>query len=155
MKAYILAVCGAAVISALIAILLPGGKTGKFINGVLKLFCLLVMLVPLFSLFTEQKVIFSEGSGEMEVDSSYVEAVFAQRAEEEEDRIEAFIQEEFAVQASVRIGWSAVENDYIVEEVRITVQNFGIYPSDEHIFIIEQIAAELSKMYTNAEVSVQ
>ena len=45
MRAYILGVCGAVIISALLFLLLPGGKLGKFIGGILKLFCVAVMLI--------------------------------------------------------------------------------------------------------------
>ena len=51
MEGYILAVCGAVILSALVTILLPEGKTGKFINGMLRVFCVAVMLVPLYGMF--------------------------------------------------------------------------------------------------------
>ena len=157
MKAYILAVCGAALISALVTVLLPEGKTGKFINGILKLFCLLVMLVPLLALFTggEGALPSLSGQGTMEYDDAFIEKMFARRAEAEAASLESYIDEEFSVTADVRVGWENVEYEYTVSEVLVTVEDFGIYADGEHIFIIEQIAEDLSGTYKGAEVTVR
>ena len=76
MQAYILGVCGAVVISALITILLPEGKTGKFIGGILKLFCVAVMLLPVPALLREVGVTGGGNGGEMQPDEDeFVEVV--------------------------------------------------------------------------------
>ena len=49
MKAYILAIAGAVLLSAVVAVIAPSGKMGKFVRGITKLFILLVMLSPLVS----------------------------------------------------------------------------------------------------------
>lgn len=157
MKAYILAVCGAALISALVTILLPEGRTGKFINGILKLFCLLVMLVPLLFLFTdfEGALPGTGGEAEMEYDEEFIEYMFARRAEEDEKAIEGYLEEEFTVTADAQVSWKNVEYAYTVSEVEVTIEDFGIYTGGEHIFIIEQIAERISELYSGAEVRVQ
>lgn len=157
MTAYILAVCGASLIAALVAILLPEGRTGKFVNGILKLFCLLVMLVPLLFLFSEQDWSISSdgGSEEMELDDGFIDYMFSRRAEEEEAAIEALVLEEFSVQADAQVLWESVEYAYTVTKIGITVEEGGISGDDGHIFIIEKIAARISDLYEDAEVTVQ
>lgn len=157
MKAYILAVCGAAIISALVTVLLPEGRTGKFINGILKLFCLLVMLVPLLFLFTDPGEVFPDSGGEteMEYDEGFIDYMFSRLAEEEEAAVETYIEEEFSVIADAEVGWKNVEYAFTVSELSVTVKDFGIYTDGEHIFIIEQIAERMEKLYSEAEVTVQ
>ena len=46
MKAYILSIAGAVLLSAVITIISPSGKMGKFIKGTSKLLILVIMLAP-------------------------------------------------------------------------------------------------------------
>lgn len=157
MKAYILAVCGAAILSALVMLLLPPGKTGKFIGGILKLFCLLVMLLPLLFFFTDFKTSFGASSQEegMQPDGAFIESVFSRRAEQEEESLEALLKKEFSVEAEAQIGWKSVEYAFTVTDVLVSVKDFGIYENGEHILITEQIAGRVSGLYKDAEVTVQ
>ena len=51
--------------------------------------------------------------------------------------------------------WESVEYAYTVTKIGITVEEGGISGDDEHIFIIEKIAARISDLYEDAEVTVQ
>lgn len=157
MKEYILAVCGAVILSALALILLPEGKTGKMINGMLKLFCLLVMLVPLLAMFREGGSIVNIFQGEEAVaqpDAAFVEYMFARRAEQEEGLLEADVYEAYGVQAYAEIEWESIDYAFTVRNVQVKIQDFGIYGEDEHIIIIEQIEERVGTRYEGAEVSV-
>ena len=158
MQAYILGVCGAVIISALVTVLLPAGKLGKFINGILKIFCVLVMLVPLFTLLTDWKDgdFGSSDNGEdvtVELDDELLDYAFSLRAEKEEDDWKKYIEAEFGVVVSVHILWTYAEYAYNVTELQIKIENFGIYGEDEHIFVIEQVKNRISEL-TSAEVAV-
>ena len=155
MQAYILGVCGAVVISALITILLPEGKTGKFIGGILKLFCVAVMLLPVPALLQEVGVTGGGSGGEMPLDEAFIEAVFSRRAEEEEEALEGKIDEEVGVTACVDILWECEDFAYTVEEIDVKIEDFGIYGEDRHIFVIEQVESRLGKLFDESvEVSV-
>ena len=153
MQAYILGVCGAVVISALITILLPEGKTGKFIGGILKLFCVAVMLLPVPALLREVGVTGGGSGGEMQPDEAFIDAVFSRRAEEEEETLEGKIDEEVGVTALVDILWECEDFAYTVEEIDVKIEDFGIYGADRHIFVIEQVEACVREWYS-AEVNV-
>ena len=157
MQAYIWAVCGAIVISALATILLPEGKIGKFIHGILKLFCLAVMLTPLFGLLQQAEGFFPSG-GETEIsaglDDAFMEYMFGRRAEEEEVELKKQLEEEFAVAVEADIMWKISEYAYTVTNVHIKVKNFGMYGNDEHILIIGRIENRTQELFPNAEVYV-
>ena len=61
----------------------------------------------------------------------------------------------FSVQADAQVLWESVEYAYTVTKIGITVEEGGISGDDEHIFIIEKIAARISDLYEDAEVTVQ
>ena len=157
MQAYIWAVCGAVIISALAAILLPEGKIGKFINGILKLFCLAVMIAPLFALveqFMGNPPQEGGESAEAELDDDFIEYMFARRAEEEAKALDELLEEEFKIAVSTEILWDYAEYAYNVTEVSIKIENFGMYGNDEHIIIIGRVESRTRELIPNAEVNV-
>ena len=160
MSEYIWAVSGAAIISALAAILLPEGRIGKFIKGILKLFCLAVMLTPLFSVaeqFLNGDLGAVAGGGDSsvsELDEQFIDAVFDSRAKEQAKEIDALLEDEFSVAVSAEVVWESVEYAYRVTDVNIKIENFGMYGSDEHIFIIGQIKDRVQELLPEAEVNV-
>lgn len=149
MEGYILAVCGAVILSALVTILLPEGKTGKFINGMLRVFCVAVMLVPLCGLFEKfgAPSLPEGGSEEVALDESFMERVFSEQALAQAEALETSLSEDPGISVSAEILWECVEYAYTVREVRIEIENFGIYGEDEHIFVIEQVKNTVFAMY--------
>ena len=141
MDAYILSVCGAVIISSLVTILLPDGKTGKFINGVLKLFCLLVILVPLFVFFKNGSfdTAGSAAEGEISLDEEFIGGFYDEFANEEARAVEKKIEEELSVTVTAQIEWDFVDYAYEVSKVKIKIENFGMYGKDEHILVISKI----------------
>lgn len=155
MQAYIWAVCGAVIISALASILLPEGKTGKFINGILKLFCLSVMLTPLFAILAAGELPQGgNGSGQTELDSGFIEYMFGRRAEADAEALDAAIESEFSIAVSAEILWDYAEYAYNVTDVNIKIENFGMYGDDEHIFIIGRVENRSKEMFPDAEVNI-
>lgn len=158
MRGYILGVCGAVIISALVMILLPEGKTGKFIKGIVRLFCLLVMLVPLLGFFQSiargdyGQIV--DPNGEMELDKTFIEFMYGRRADEDEEMLETALSEELAIVVSAEVLWNYAEYAYNVTEVKIKIENFGMCGEDEHIFIIEQVENFVADLVPDAEVTV-
>lgn len=141
MREYVLGVCGAVLISALVTLLLPEGKTGKFIHGILKLFCLVVILVPLLAFFKNFSLS-SGGSTEssMTLDENFIEYAAQERAESDGKALKSELEQIYKVVVKVRVVWEIDENIYIITGVEIKIEDFGIYENDEHIIIIDQIA---------------
>lgn len=156
MEGYILAVCGAVILSALVTILLPEGKTGKFINGMLRVFCVAVMLVPLYGMFEKfgAPSLPEGGSEEVALDESFMERVFSEQALAQAEALENSLSEDPGISVSAEILWECVEYAYTVREVRIEIENFGIYGEDEHIFVIEQVRSRISELFGDPEVII-
>lgn len=157
MQNYILSVSGAVLIAAIATILLPESKIGKFINGIMKVFCLLIIFLPLPGL---AKTIFGKEapsfavSGELEPDDAFLDYMFSARAREQEESVEAVLEEQFGLVVKTQIVWECVEYAYTVKQVSVKIENFGIYGEEEHIFVIEQVKSRVMEMFSEAEVQV-
>lgn len=137
---------------------MPEGKIGKFINGILKLFCLSVMIAPLFALFEKFTGESPAGDGSdsagAELDDDFIEYMFGKRAQEEANSLEELLEEEFAIGVSAEILWDYAEYAYNVTNVNIKIENFGMYGNDEHIIIIAQVESRTQELIPDAEVNV-
>ncbi len=157
MRAYILGVCGAVIISALLFLLLPGGKLGKFIGGILKLFCVAVMLMPIPQLLRDFNLA-ADGEmkeGSVALDEEFISEMFGRQAEAQEEEIAAIFARDPGIGTQVEIGWQEDDYAYRVTEVSVQIEDFGIYGDDQHIFVIEQVKGRLNEMFGDAvEVSV-
>lgn len=155
MATYILSVCGAVILSSLILVLLPEGRLGKFINGILKLFCLLVMTVPLFQFFTDEEYAVDSGdvNSEIKLDDPFIEYFYEEMSLREEVGLKELLETEYLVELEVRIGWTFVDYAYEVSNVTIKIKNFGMYGDDEHILVISELrdrTAEVMKISAEA-----
>ena len=147
MSAYILSVCGAVIISALVAIIIPEGKLGKFINGILKIFCVFIMLVPLVRWVSDLRWEPDKNENKnISLDTEYIDYVFGKRAENLSEDICTVVEKEFSVEASVVTDWECADYAFSVVKVHINIKNFGMNENDEHIMIIEQIVMRASEM---------
>ena len=152
MQGYILAVCGAIILSALVSILLPEGRIGKFIGGIMKVFCVLVMLLPLYELVSGLSAPEpEEGATEssVELDEDFIDGMFAERAQAQAEDLELALAEDPGIAVCAEVLWERVEYSYTVREVRVKIENFGIYGEDEHIFVIEQVEERVSELMGN------
>lgn len=149
MDTYILSVCGAAILSAVAAILLPESKLGKFIGGMIRIFCLLVIVLPLPSLiggFLSPE----EGentSAQMPLDEEFMQKMFSLQMEGREELIADRLEAELGIVVSARMVWGLVEYECKIKQIEVSIENFGIYGEDEHIFVIEQVKSIVFAMY--------
>lgn len=148
MSAYILCICGAVMISALITIIMPEGKLGKFINGILKIFCVFVMLVPLVNWVSNLRYgdIKENSAVQVSLDENFLGYFFQKRADVFSEDIRAFVEKEFSVEVSVVTDWECADYAFSVRKVKINIKNFGMNGKGEHIMIIEQIRTRVSEI---------
>ena len=146
MRAYILGVCGAVILSAFLFLLLPRGKIGKFIGGVLKLFCVAVMLLPVPNMLRSfGQWDGTESGATVALDGGCIAGMCERRAGRE------------GAGRGVRaeIAWAEADYAYRVTGVAVCVEDFGIYGEDRHIFVIEQVENRLVALYgADVEVNV-
>ena len=145
MKAYILSIAGAVLLSAVITIILPDGKMGKFVKGGLKLVILVVLVSPFVNFFTGKNLGFSAG-GQISPDGKYIKTCGALMEEADEREITSRLLQHYGVEGSVVVTY-AESTDLTRKKIQIKIKNFGIYQEDERIDIIEKITSELSAAY--------
>lgn len=151
MKAYILSIAGAVLLSAVITAIAPNGKTGKFVKGTLKLLVLTIMLAPMIS-WTGNKS-FSFPSGSYTSDESYFATCAEMMERSDEGAIAAFLKTEYSVESQATSEREA-KAGFSVKKITVKITDFGIIEQDKHIDIIGKIQGALEKKYgCPAEVS--
>lgn len=145
MKEYILSIAGAVMLSAVVSMILPEGKMGKFVKGGLKLVVLVVLVSPFVSFFSGGSFDFSDG-GKLKTDGGYLEKSVSLMADADERDVYNLIKENFGVESVVRVEYSSEEFPSR-KKISVIVVNFGIYGEDEHIDIIDKITDAVESAY--------
>lgn len=146
MKAYVLSVAGAVILCAVLSIVLPSGKMGKFIRGALKLVVLVVLVSPFVSFLKEGKFSFEEDGFVLESDTDYLENCESLYSAQKEAELNAYLSETYAVVAKTQVTCN-VSAGYRPEKIIVSVTDFGINGQDEHINILNRIKSDLSESY--------
>ena len=144
MKTYILAIAGTVLLSAVVTIIAPSGKMGKFINGSCKLLILVALLAPIGSWIAERSFPFQ--SREIETDSAYLQTCAELLSQRDEQEIKSYLEGEFGVLAHVDVV-RASSGTFQREKVRAEIYDFGIIGRDEHIDTLSRIKGALEARY--------
>lgn len=153
MKAYILSIAGIILLSAVISIVSPPGKMGKFLKGATKLFILLVLVSPFVSWFTDGEFSLMNVSDVFEADTEYYRKCADLLSAADREAIELYISEEYGLESEAEVARRADEN-FTCEKIVIKISDFGIFGQDERIDIVDSIRETIEKKYgCSAEVS--
>lgn len=146
MKAYILSIAGAVLLSAVVSIVAPNGKMGKFVKGGLKLVVLVVLVAPFVSFFARKELPDFAADAGFSADGEYLKTCSDLFARSDEREVAELIRKEYAVEVEADVEYSS---DNFLERKKITVKiiDFGIYDADEHINIMSRIEARLKELY--------
>lgn len=151
MKTYILAIVGIVLVSAVITMIAPAGKMGKFLKGATKLAILFVLLLPVKSLLSDGSLTVS--GGDMALDRDYLTHCARRLGEEDAAAIVISLEEEYGVTAAAKVERNA-DATFSYQKIVVRILDFGISGEDEHIYMIEKIESELESYYgCDAEVS--
>ena len=117
MNGYVLTVMGTVLLSAILTILVPEGKTSGIIKGVTKLACLIVIISPIPQFLKNERFFdvirgesvenneaFFEENG-ITADKSFIEYYCKWRVEETQTALQKELTEKFAVKLIVTIVW--------------------------------------------------
>ena len=144
MKTYILAIAGTVLLSAVVTIIAPSGKMGKFIKGACKLMILVVLLAPVGSWIKEKTFPFP--SSEIKTDGAYLQTCADLLSERDEKEIVDYLATEFGVAARVAVV-RATDGVFAREKVSAEIYDFGIIGQDEHIDTLSRIKNALETRY--------
>ena len=146
MRAYVLSIAGIVLVIAAISIIAPGGKMGKFIKGMGRLFILVVMVAPFATFFGGKSGKFFE-STEITPDSAYLAHCAQMLSEEDEKEITAYLNEQFSVTAKVQVFRSSERSGFPREKIEAKIIDFGINGQGGHIDRAEDVRKALEKRY--------
>lgn len=144
MKIWVLNLVGISLMGILIEILLPSGKTNKYIKGVLSLVTISVVISPIISIFTNQSTIKNFFDQDIVVDEQFVASTNQSSNQREEKLIESMLESQ---------GYKGVEINIIpsndsqnkIEFVKICTKNMVIDSANSNIDIKGKITSLVSK----------
>ncbi len=143
MGAYILSIAGVILISAVISIIAPSGKMGKFVKGMTRLFIFVVLVAPFVKLVKEPETVLT--GAEIGVDEGYLDAYSSMLSRTEAEDIAAYLKEKYGVRAKVEVR--RLPEDLSYEKITVCVTDFGINGEETHIDILSSIAECLYARY--------
>lgn len=145
MKAYVLAIAGMAVLTAVVTLIMPRKKFTKIIGGILKLCMILTIVSPVFQSLRQDTTSFSPGESIFAGDATYINNSYALAVERQ-------LQEQYGVSVDAEVNiFPEVEGE---KSVRIYIKDFGMNAEEEHINIITQIAETVAKLCDTEHVEV-
>ncbi len=151
MKEYILALAGVILLSAVVAVIAPGGRMGKFVSGITKLLPLFVLVAPLVGLIKGEAPTFEAG-GDIAEDVSYFETCQKMLEREDVAAVKLLVSE-----FSLRCDAVSERDDappFARKKISVAVQTEGIIDADEHIHILTEIKEAVEDAFgCPAEVS--
>ena len=151
MKSYILAIAGVILLTAVITVITPCGKTGKFIRGCAKLAILAVMISPIIGFAGSGKLDFPASSA-ISLDSGYLQACSSRLEEADGKEIESYILQEYQLDSEVEVTRSD-KAPFSREKIIITLKSNGIIGQGGHIDIVTRVKEAVEKRY-GAETEV-
>lgn len=147
---YILSIAGIVLLSAVISVIAPGGKMGKFVKGMTRLFIFVVLVAPFVKLVRDPEALLP--SAEIGVDRGYLSVYTDMLSRADEREIAALLRAEFGVEAEVSVSRSFDDLSY--EKIIVRIFDLGINGDEAHIDILSAIGERLEKIYgCKAEVS--
>lgn len=146
MKTWILNLVGISLLGVLIEILLPKGNTNKYIKGVLSLVLVYVIISPMISLFSGNKVgnINSFVNDDIVVDTSFIDEINISSNELEENNIQRILDNEGIKNIKVNIISNTFSQNKI-EFVKVCTKNMVIETESLNINTKEKITNIVSK----------
>ncbi len=148
MKAYIISIVGAILLSALVTALVSDKKMGRFIKGIARLLVFSVLVTPLVALFRGDGDLPS-GASEIGTDSGYLARCTELLRESYGEEVGAVLAD-YPVWAETEISLS--ENGRL-EKITVKIGQNGINEQDGHIDMTAGIESALEERF-RCEVEV-
>lgn len=155
LSAWVLSIAGIVVLTVMVDIIIPEGKTGKYIKGIFAMVTVLVIAMPLPKIFNSEfdfSKLATESVG-INADFEVMENIFQMRVERLENKIAAAAEKEgingIEVNVKARNNNSFVE----IEIIEINLKNAVIATGIFNINIVEKVA-ELASVAAGVDKSV-
>lgn len=137
MTEYILSIISVILLTGAAGIVLPEGKTGKFVKSVFAVATLVVILTPLIRWKNSSLPAF-DNDYSIEYDENFLDYIDFKESEYRSGVIEEMLREE-GYESLVQLYYERIDNEFKITKVLIFLQNSGISGQDEHIYIPSEI----------------
>lgn len=150
MTAWLIRVVAAVLFISLLTVMIPDGKTGKFIKPILSLVIVGVIFTPILYGFDKAGVLTVSSGKEygnaLNYDEKYIYFVFDKKIENYEDNCKDILSEYGINGATVTIQYS-VDKDYSVSfnGVFVNLKNAVINGEEENINLVSEIKRKLAE----------
>lgn len=146
MSGYLLGIVGIVLLSSIVSVILPDGKTVRFIKGITKLSCLAVILAPILGFFQgkgDGKINFPFFSAQtvIETDGAFIDYCSTKRIENAETELEKKLEETFSVRIGVTLLW----------EYRGSITESETESSDGYLSVYEGKEIKITKVVLKDE----
>ena len=162
MSGYVLTVLGTVLLSAVVACVIPNGKTAVLIKSVTKLLCIFAIISPILNYFQKGlDGIFEENLNKsvINTDDTYIDYCSKKAIEGAEETLEKRLLDEYGVSASVALNWvywlgetdekSAIGQDLSGYRIRITSIEISLAENtDLETAVKEEIQERFEKDYS-------
>lgn len=139
MKEWILSIGAVAVISAIIGLIIPDGRTGKLIKWFCSITVIMVVISPIKNLKTVDVNLFEKDVKTVLTDENYMNFTIGKKIENIEKKCIETFENKGIKDVKVYIEYSVEEDySYIIKNVVINLENSVMNSYDEHIVIIEE-----------------
>lgn len=145
MKNWIISVASVVIITAIISMIVPDSKMGKYVKGIFSFFVMLVILQPIFTNNLSQ-IDFSTGNNEFFIQENYVDFVIEKRVESYESDCIVIAQKCGIENAKVNVDYSIDQNGQIyINNVNLNLKESVIISDKEHIVILKETKLAIAK----------
>ncbi len=154
MNSWVLSIGLTTVILAVLNMILPSGKIGKFITSLFPLIVLLVVIKPIFNIdLNNIDKYFNESEYKVEYQTDYLNSIMSRKKQEIVNNCSNILKLNKIENADIKIEFIDGENSLSIKKVNINLQNAVIKTEDGHIDI-NRIKLEIAYSLTVDEKAV-
>lgn len=153
MKEWLLGISATVLLTSVVSLILPEGRSGKYVKSFFSVLVVLVIISPVIRLansdFRFSDLLYSDN---VFYQDDYIFYINEAKTETMENNCTLLLKEKGVLNAVVKINYT-VSEDYIysIEKVEVFLDNAVIKSDGEHINIIEEISVAVSD-YLNIDI---
>lgn len=134
MQGYILSVLGIVLVSVLIEIILPSGQTAKYIKSVFSIFVVYVLISPVLTLIKKDYDITKYvQQGNVEINQTLLNNIYKDQIEAKTVDMQNTLEKAGYSGVKVSIIYKIVNNQIVLEKVKINLDNLVITSPNTNI----------------------
>lgn len=121
MSGYLLSVIGVILLTSLLTVVIPQGKTSKIVAAISKLACIVAILMPIPSLLKGEETDFF-GETIIETDEAYIKYCSEMRVREAEYNLQKQLREQYSERLDFSLYWGwEEENEPVIRVYRADI----------------------------------